>query len=85
MEKPGKKSSLPCPKSAEELLDMYFLDMRSALLETAATLDRIERAEGGGDVFMDPRIKNMMEACDILINGRRNRAEQFLVLFSEPG
>lgn len=71
------------PKSAEDLLDMYFLDMRSALLETAATLDRIERAEGGKDIFADPRLKNIREACDIIKKSNNNRAEQFQMLFSE--
>ncbi len=78
------KSILGSPKSAGGLLDLYFLDMRSALLETAATLDRIERAEGGADIFRDPRLKNIREACDIIKNGKDNRAEQFVVLFSDP-
>ena len=43
-------------KSAAELLDMYYLDMRSALLETAAALDRIQRANGAEAIFADPRI-----------------------------
>jgi hypothetical protein len=81
-----KESSgkLGSPKLARELLDMYFLDLRSALLETAATLDRIERAEGAAEAFKDPRVKKLMDACNILQNGKRNRAEQFLLLFSDP-
>jgi hypothetical protein len=78
------KPALASPKTAEELLDIYFLDMRSALLETAAALDRIERAENGLDVFEDPRIRKLTDACEILKNGKHNRAEQFLRLFSEP-
>lgn len=75
---------LGSPKSAEQLLDMYFLDIRSALLETAAAFDRIERAEGGADIFSDPRIGNLRKAFDIIKNGKVNRAEQFLTLFSDP-
>lgn len=77
---PGLRS----PKNAKELLDMYFFEMRSALLETAATLDRIERADGGKEIFSDPRLERFREAFDILVNGKTNRAERFLVLFSEP-
>jgi len=77
------KPVLASPRTAEELLDIYFLDMRSALLETAATLDRIERAENGSDIFRDPRIGKLAEACEILKDGKKNRAEQFLTLFSE--
>lgn len=77
------KPMLGSARTAEELLDIYFLDMRSALLEMAATLDRIERAENGAGIFRDPRIRKLTEACEILKSGRQNRAEQFLVLFSD--
>ena len=79
-----EKGALGSPKTASELLDLYFLDMRCALLETAATLDRIERSEGGSDAFGDPRLKNIREACDLLKNIRGNRATEFLTLFSDP-
>lgn len=75
---------LDVPKTSKELLDMYFLDMRSALLETAAALDRIERAEGGVNIFGDLRLKNIIEACDLIRNSKGNRAEQFQLLFSDP-
>ena len=84
MENTQGKSALASPKSAKELLDMYFLDIRSALLESAAALDRVERAEGGSEIFDDPRLKNIKEACDIVKDGKHNRAEQFLQLFSDP-
>lgn len=84
MDNTPTKPVLASPRTAEKLLDLYFLDMRSALLETAATLDRIERAENGSATFQDPRIRKLVEACDILKEGRQNRAEQFLNLFSDP-
>ncbi len=84
MENVNGSPCLGSPKTAKELLDFYFLDIRCALLETAATLDRIERADGGADILADPRIKNIKEACGIIKNGKHNRAEQFLLLFSEP-
>ena len=76
-------TGLKSPKSAKELLDMYFLDARSNLLETAAIFDRIERASGGNEALNDPRLKELKSVCDILINGEKNRAEQFLALFSD--
>jgi hypothetical protein len=74
---------LGSPKSAKELLDMYFFEARSALLETAATLDRIERAKGGERIFLDPRVQKLMEALDLIKRARGNRAERFQILFSE--
>ena len=79
----GRKSVLGSPKTAQELVDLYFLDMRSALLETAATLDRLERASNGRAAFNDPRIVKLLKAAELLHTMRRNRAEQFLMLFSE--
>jgi len=78
------KPVLGSPKTAEELLELYFLDMRSALLETAAALDRIQRAEKGNDIFKDPRIQKLNQAFEILKSGEQGRTEQFLRLLSEP-
>lgn len=75
---------LSSPKAAAELIDMYFLEARSHLLETAAILDRIQRALGSADGLTDPRIEQLKAACEIIKTGRRNRAEQFLLLFSDP-
>lgn len=83
MENAKQAPGLASQKTAGELLDMFFLDMRSALLETAAVMDRIERAEGGLQALSDSRIQRIKEACDLIKNGQNNRAEQFLILFSD--
>lgn len=84
MPKRSERRVIKPPKKAAELLDIYYLDARCHLLETAAILDRIERAEGGKEAMKDARIGKLMTACDLLRGSRSNRAEQFLVLFSEP-
>jgi hypothetical protein len=84
MDRVTEEQVLGSPKKAKELLDLYFLEARSALLETAAIFDRIERAGGGAEVFSDPRLSKLMEACKVLRYGKGNRAEQFLLLFSDP-
>jgi len=56
----GKKGVKP-PKTAEELLDIYYLEARSYLVETAAILDRIERADGGDKIKDDKRIQNIFK------------------------
>ncbi len=75
---------LGSPKTAEELLEIYFLDMRSALLETAAAMDRIQRAENGNDILKDPRIQKLQEGCEILKNEKPDRVGQLLCLLSDP-
>jgi len=76
--------AIPSPKSARELLDMYFLDMRSALLETASALDRMERAPGGDAIAGDPRIAKLLQAMQIMAHERGDRAARILTALSEP-
>ena len=85
MKKCAERTPLGSPKNAMELLDLYFLDMRCALLETAATFDRIERAPGAAEALADPRIENLRKACGIIRDRAGDRAESFLMLFSERG
>ncbi len=70
--------------TAEQVLDKYFLDARCMLLEVAATLDRFDRAEGGGSG--DPRLDKLHEALAIVADRQASadRAERLLTLFSDP-
>jgi len=70
-------------KDAEELLDMYYLDMRSALLETAATLDRLERAEGYAKIKDDKRLAKIKGSLELIQTSTGNRAEKFLEYYSD--
>lgn len=80
----SEKPVLGSPKTAEELLEIYFLHMRSALLETAAAMDRIQRAENGNDILKDPRIQKIQKSFMILKSGKPDRVEQILRLLSDP-
>ena len=75
---------LPLPRNASELLDLYFLEIRCNLLEAAAGLDRIDRAEGADAVKADPRYRNLTESLAILAEGGTHRARNFLMKFSDP-
>jgi hypothetical protein len=75
---------LRSPKSGQELLDMYFLFARSHLLETASILDRIQRAPDGDKAFDDPRVRQLMIACDLIKDPAGGRGERFQLLFSDP-
>jgi hypothetical protein len=64
----------------QQVLDLYFLDARSRLVDLAAFLDRVERAPGKDDF----RLKAFRKAVQEL-NGRKNhRAESVLLAFSDP-
>jgi hypothetical protein len=68
-------------RSAQQVLDAYFPEMRWRALSLAADLDRIQRAGGA----TDPRLEKLREAFKILIgdNSRSNRAEQVQMIFSD--
>jgi hypothetical protein len=77
------EAKAPSPKSASELLDLYYLDMRSGLLEAAAALDRIERGRGYAEIASSPRLARLREALVLMADNQGNRTERFLNLFSE--
>lgn len=74
---------LPNPKTANELLNMYFLEIRCHLLEVAAAFDRIERAPGGETLAKDPRLARLYQALEVLKEPGADRAKRFLDLLSE--
>lgn len=70
------------PMSASQILENEFLESRAKLLELAAALDRLDRAEG--NVGEDPRLKKIHESLAVLVEGKENRAERIQLLFSLP-
>ena len=73
---------VPNRLDAAETLDREFLAMRAKLLEVAASLDRIARAEGAVDD--DPRMKQVRAALSLLASGEGDYAERFQMAFSLP-
>jgi len=63
----------------QEILDLYFMDARSKLLDLAAFMDRVDRSEGQEDF----RMKAFREALTVL-QSRKNRAEKILLSLSDP-
>jgi hypothetical protein len=72
--------SMPSPQTGPEILEREFLETRCKLLEVAAALDRLDRADGS--VSGDPRRQKVQRALGILANTQENRAEQLQRLFS---
>ena len=65
---------------AKEVLDREFLDIRSRILDVAASLDRIHRADGL--VSDDSRLTDISEALQIALSDQGHRAERIQLLFS---
>jgi putative methionine-R-sulfoxide reductase with GAF domain len=68
------------PTTRKAVLDHYFLDARSKLIEIAAFLDRVERAEGEEDF----RIQSFRSAVKELEGSGTEKARKVLLAFSDP-
>ncbi len=68
-------------KTAAELLEMYYHDIRSHLLETAAAFDRFERVAGAE--FSDPRLSALRMIAGIACDDRPERAKRLLEALSD--
>jgi hypothetical protein len=64
----------------QEVLDLYFMDARSKLIDLAAFLDRVERAEGEPDF----RLAAFRRAADLLQGETPGRAKAVLMSLSDP-
>jgi hypothetical protein len=63
----------------QQILDLYFLDARHKLIELAAFLDRVERADGKDDF----RLKAFRAALGELTNNKKGKAKNILIAFSD--
>ena len=70
------------PLDAPEVLNREFLDVRARLLQIAAALDRLDRAEGS--LAADSRPQKIHLALTILAGPAPDRAEQIQLVFSRP-
>ena len=62
------------------ILDLYFLDARARLIDIAAFMDRIDRADGDSDF----RYEAFSNALKALNSNQPNRAKEVLQVFSDP-
>lgn len=63
----------------QQVLDLYFMDARSKLLDLAAFMDRVDRGEGDEDF----RMKAFRKALESL-KSKKGRAEKVLLSLSDP-
>jgi hypothetical protein len=73
---------MPIPLTAAEVLNREFLEVRCKILDLAAALDRLDRAEG--DLSGNARLALIREALELLLKVREDRAEQVQLVFSRP-
>ena len=62
------------------VLDLYFMEARSKLIDVAAFLDRVDRGEGEGDFRLDA----FKQALNHLQKEQSGRARDVLMSLSDP-
>jgi hypothetical protein len=64
----------------QQILDLYFMDARSKLIDIAAFMDRVERSDGNADFRLDA----LTAALSELEKGGADRAKRVLLSLSDP-
>ena len=70
------------PMTREQVANRYFLEMRCKVLEIAASLDRLDRAESATNGGVDPRLNKLEQAIQVLLDEEPGRAEKIQLIFS---
>lgn len=84
-------AAIPSPKTGRELVDLFFIENRTRVLEVAAFLDRLDRAAVGDerrDADRDFRVRVLREALGVLAgpgaaDAGRSRVERIQMLLSD--
>jgi len=63
----------------QQILDLYFMDARHKLIDLAAFLDRVERADGKDDF----RLKAFHVALGEFTGNKKEKAKNVLLAFSD--
>jgi len=72
-----------CPLSQRQLIDSSFMECRSMVLDVAAFLDRMDRAQekDGTDDF---RYQALIKSLELLVSKDPSRTKKILMALSDP-
>jgi len=71
------------PQTARQILDRHYLEIRSKILDLAASLDRLDRTEDAKSLQDDPRLAKLRSGIELLLTPGNDRAERVQMLFSD--
>ncbi|MGH9630957.1 MAG: hypothetical protein ACRD7E_21820 [Bryobacteraceae bacterium] len=73
-----------CPLTTRQIVDEYFIENRTKLLDIAAFLDRLDRSADAEDPGRDYRVRAFRNALHTMADGERSRLMRVQMLFSDP-
>lgn len=75
------------PLDREQLIQLGFIEARGRVLDVAAFLDRVQRAAPAPgaptDAMADERVRAIVEALRLAVDGQPERARRILELWSD--
>lgn len=72
------------PMRAKDILDLYFIENRSRILDIASFLDRIDRYEGADEARADFRYQALTRILHLLSEPGVHRTRAIQVALSDP-
>jgi hypothetical protein len=72
------------PMRAIDVLDLYFIENRSRIMDIASFLDRIDRYEGADEAKVDYRYQAFVKIIGLLGNATGNRTKEIQLALSDP-
>ncbi len=72
-----------CPLTTCQLIDEYFIENRTKVLDLAAFLDRLDRSKDQS-IGQDFRMEAFREALQVLCGATPSRVNQVQMIFSDP-
>ena len=72
-----------CPLNRRQIIDEYFIENRTKILDLAAFLDRLDRAEEA-QPEPDFRMEALMDALAVLSGEGPSRIQRIQMIFSDP-
>jgi hypothetical protein len=73
-----------CPLAMKQVMQEYFIENRTRVLELAAFLDRLERASDGVSPVADFRMAALQRALTVLASNDPDKLGQIQLIFSDP-
>ena len=73
-----------CPLTTRQIIDEYFIENRTRLLELAAFLDRLRRSTDQAAWTSDFRMQAFSRALEALAAESGDKVSQVQLLFSDP-
>jgi hypothetical protein len=73
-----------CPLTTGQIIDEYFIENRTRLLELAAFLERLDRSADSAEVSGDFRMAAFRQALHVVASDTTDKMDQVQRIFSDP-